>query len=58
MNLFFALLAGLSFIHDEENQRGFISFNVMALVVLIAALFVLAGAAPARNAICMCSASS
>lgn len=35
---FKALLAGLSFIHDEENQRGFISFNVMALVVLIAAL--------------------
>ena len=35
---FKALLAGLSFIHDEENQRGFISFNIMALVVLIAAL--------------------
>lgn len=24
-----ALLAGLSFIHDEENQRGFVSFNVI-----------------------------
>lgn len=35
---FKALLAGLSFIHDEEKQRGFISFNVMALVVLIAAI--------------------
>jgi membrane protein len=35
---FKALLAGLSFIHDEENQRGFISFNIMALIVLIAAL--------------------
>jgi hypothetical protein len=33
---FKALLAGLSFIHDEENQRGFISFNIMALIVLIA----------------------
>lgn len=35
---FKALLAGLSFIHDEENQRGFLGFNIMALVVLIAAL--------------------
>jgi membrane protein len=35
---FKALLAGLSFIHDEEKQRGFLSFNIMALVVLIAAL--------------------
>ncbi len=39
---FKALLAGLSFIHEEENQRGFFSFNFMALVVLIAA-FVLMG---------------
>jgi membrane protein len=39
---FKALLAGLSFIHDEENQRGFLSFNFMALVVLICA-FVLMG---------------
>lgn len=39
---FKALLAGLSFIHDEENQRGFFSFNFMALVVLISA-FVLMG---------------
>jgi membrane protein len=35
---FKALLAGLSFIHDEENQRGFFSFNFMALVVLVAAI--------------------
>ncbi|HRD45853.1 MAG TPA: YihY/virulence factor BrkB family protein [Caulobacter sp.] len=35
---FKALLAGLSFIHDEENQRGFLGFNIMALIVLIAAL--------------------
>ena len=35
---FKALLAGLSFIHDEEFQRGFLGFNIMALIVLIAAL--------------------
>ncbi len=35
---FKALLAGLSFIHDEVNQRGFVGFNVMALIVLIAAI--------------------
>jgi membrane protein len=35
---FKALLAGLSFIHDEEFQRGFLGFNIMALLVLIAAL--------------------
>ena len=43
---FKALLAGLSFIHDEEDQRGFFGFNFMALVVLIAAfglLFVMSG---------------
>ncbi|WP_168077494.1 YihY/virulence factor BrkB family protein [Caulobacter sp. SSI4214] len=43
---FKALLAGLSFIHDEENQRGFFGFNLMALLVLIAAfglLFVMSG---------------
>lgn len=34
---FKALLAGLSFIHDEDQPRGFVGFNVMALVVLIAA---------------------
>ncbi|PIC00323.1 YihY/virulence factor BrkB family protein [Caulobacter sp. X] len=43
---FKALLAGLSFIHDEENQRGFFGFNLMALLVLIAAfglLFFMSG---------------
>ena len=32
---FKALLAGLSFIHDEDRPRGFVGFNVLALVVLI-----------------------
>jgi membrane protein len=36
---FKALLAGLSFIHDEHRPHGFVSFNLMALVVLIAAFF-------------------
>jgi len=43
---FKALLAGLSFIHDEEDQRGFLGFNFMALVVLVCAfglLFVMSG---------------
>lgn len=39
---FKALLAGLSFIHDEENQRGFVSFNLLALGVLIATFVLLA----------------
>ena len=34
---FKALLAGLSFIHDEDEPRGFVGFNLLALVVLIAA---------------------
>ena len=34
---FKAFLAGLSFIHDEHRPRGFLSFNFMALLVLIAA---------------------
>jgi membrane protein len=38
---FKALLAGLSFIHDEEEQRGFVGFNLMALLVLIAAFALL-----------------
>lgn len=38
---FKAMLAGLSFIHDEENQRGFLGFNIMALLVLVAALFMM-----------------
>ena len=39
---FKALLAGLSFIHDEDQPRGFVGFNVMALLVLVAA-FALTG---------------
>jgi membrane protein len=35
---FKAMLAGLSFIHDEDKPRGFFSFNFMALLVLIAAI--------------------
>jgi membrane protein len=35
---FKALLAGLSFIHDETEPRGFVGFNVLALVVLIGAI--------------------
>lgn len=38
---FKALLAGLSFIHDEEAPRGFLGFNILALVVLIAAFVML-----------------
>ena len=33
---FKALLAGLSFIHDEDKPRGFVGFNVLALLVLVA----------------------
>ncbi len=39
---FKALLAGLSFIHDEDAPRGFFGFNMMALLVLIAAVGLLA----------------
>lgn len=38
---FKALLAGLSFIHDEHRPHGFVGFNLMALVVLIAALLLM-----------------
>jgi membrane protein len=43
---FKALLAGLSFIHDEDDPHGFVGFNLMALGVLIAAI-ILAGAVAA-----------
>jgi len=39
---FKALLAGLSFIHDEDEPRGFVGFNVMALLVLVAAFALVA----------------
>ena len=35
---FKALLAGLSFIHDEDKPRGFVGFNLLALGVLVAAI--------------------
>ena len=38
---FKALLAGLSFIHDEDKPHGFVSFNLIALVVALAALALL-----------------
>jgi len=38
---FKALLAGLSFIHEEDEQRGFVGFNIMALLVLVAAFAML-----------------
>lgn len=39
---FKALLAGLSFIHGDEDQRGFFGFNLMALIVAVAAFGLLA----------------
>lgn len=39
---FKALLAGLSFIHEDEQPRGFVSFNLLALIVLVLA-FALSG---------------
>jgi len=38
---FKALLAGLSFINEEDEQRGFVGFNLLALGVLIASFAVL-----------------
>ncbi|WP_369059902.1 YihY/virulence factor BrkB family protein [Caulobacter sp. 73W] len=35
---FKAMLAGLAFIHDEEDPRGFFRFNLLALLVLLAAM--------------------
>ena len=34
---FKALIAGLSFIHGEDEPRGFLGFNLLALVALVAA---------------------
>ena len=39
---FKAMLAGLSFIHDEDEPHGFVGFNLMALAVLVAAFAMLA----------------
>ncbi|WP_254063183.1 YihY/virulence factor BrkB family protein [Caulobacter sp. S45] len=38
---FKALLAGLSFIYEEDNPRGFVRFNVLALLVAIGAFAIL-----------------
>jgi membrane protein len=39
---FKAMLAGLSFIHDEDEPMGFVGFNLLALVVLVATFALLA----------------
>jgi membrane protein len=39
---FKAMLAGLSFIHGEDEPRGFVGFNIMALIVLVATFAMLA----------------
>jgi membrane protein len=38
---FKAMLAGLSFIHDEDEPMGFVGFNLLALAVLVATFAVL-----------------
>jgi membrane protein len=35
---FKALIAGLSLIHDEDRRHGFVRFNIMAFIALIAAI--------------------
>jgi membrane protein len=37
-----AMLAGLSFIHDEDEPRGFVGFNLLAAAVLVATFGLLA----------------
>ena len=39
---FKALLAGLSFIHDEDEPHGFVGFNLLAFAVLVATFAALA----------------
>jgi len=39
---FKAMLAGLSFVHDEDEPMGFVGFNLMALLVLVATFAMLA----------------
>lgn len=39
---FKALLAGLSFVHDEDEPHGFVGFNLIAFVVLVATFAALA----------------
>ncbi len=44
---FKALLAGLSFIYEEDRPRNFVQFNVMALVVAVGAFALLAASSSA-----------
>lgn len=39
---FKALLAGLSFVHDEDEPHGFVGFNLLAFVVLVGTFVALA----------------
>ena len=39
---FKAMLAGLSFIHNEDEPHGFVGFNLLALVVLVATFAMMA----------------
>ena len=48
---FKALLAGLSFIYEEDRPRNFVQFNVMALVVAVAAFALIAAASSAFLAV-------
>jgi membrane protein len=36
-----ALIAGLSFIHEEDAPQGFVGFNIMAFLILLASLFLM-----------------
>ena len=48
---FKALLAGLSFIYEEDRPRGFVQFNVLALFVAVGAFALLASASGAFLAV-------
>ena len=48
---FKALLAGLSFIYEEDRPRNFVQFNVMALVVAMGAFALLAASSSAFLAV-------
>ena len=48
---FKALLAGLSFIYEEDRQRNFVQFNVLALLVAMGAFALLATASGAFLAV-------
>ena len=54
---FKALLAGLSFIHEEDKPRGFVGFNLLALVVAIAAFVLLSATSAVFVAVRLVSAA-